>query len=71
MQKILSTKLWNEGLKARMIPVPSQYAVAGEQQEHQATLTEAPTSRAESVWGGKPWKTNVVELEGEILCSVY
>ncbi len=26
-------------------------------------------SRAEEVWGGKPWKTNVADLQGEILCG--
>ncbi|PWN87404.1 D-tyrosyl-tRNA deacylase [Acaromyces ingoldii] len=25
-------------------------------------------SRSEEVWGGKPWKRNVMEIQGEILC---
>lgn len=32
------------------------------------TAAATPSSRKEQVWGGKPWKTSVVELGGEILC---
>lgn len=83
-QKILATKLWNEGLKATNIAVPLQYNVedsvtaqsssgesGGAPFASMPNARSAPTSRAEGVWGGKPWKTNVMELEGEVLCSEY
>ena len=74
-QKVLSTKLWNEGVKASRLDIPSQYRLEGDSaaqvpgsgssdSNHTATA-----SRPEQVWGGKPWKTNVVDLEGEVLCS--
>lgn len=79
-QKILSTKLWNEGLNASNIEVPAQYTnAAGDESHARARTANASTSneaaddvtakaRAEQVWGGKPWKTNVMDLQGEILC---
>lgn len=85
MQKILGTKLWNEGIKASAIPVPPQYMVGeetvskGRPANACASTTgtgnaagadgQATTSRAEGVWGGKPWKTNIIDLEGDIMCS--
>lgn len=69
--KILNTKLWNEGQEAAQILVPSQY----EPENPSAPSTspadgsaEGADSRAEQVWGGKPWKRSVVELGGEVLC---
>jgi hypothetical protein len=76
-QKILTTKLWNDGAKAESMTVPPQYehastsvdASSSTDSETQQSTQEGETSRSEQVWGGKPWKTNVVELEGEVLCS--
>lgn len=86
-QKILATKLWNEGQKASHIAVPSQYALEGasaakeqrssdpisasEARQEGTNNAAAATTRSEQVWGGKPWKTNVMEFEGEVLCSAY
>jgi len=28
-------------------------------------------SRSEEVWGGKPWKSSVMEIGGEVLCSQF
>jgi D-tyrosyl-tRNA(Tyr) deacylase len=78
-QKILSTKLWNEGLTASHIQVPPQYngdtgvtSVKAETGTSVVATSESDGSevkaRAEQVWGGKPWKTNVMDLQGEILC---
>jgi hypothetical protein len=48
---------------------------ATDPKSNNSSSTSAPattaTSRSEQVWGGKPWKTNVVDLEGEVLCSMY
>lgn len=76
--KILNTKLWNEGQNAADIVIPAQY------EPEASTASAVPSSnpgaaadeggaeqtnaRAEQVWGGKPWKRSVVELGGEILC---
>jgi D-aminoacyl-tRNA deacylase len=74
-QKILTTKLWNEGQKASQINVPPQYT--NELSSNEAIDTTAkPTdegndeqkTRSEQVWGGKPWKQNVIDLEGEVMC---
>lgn len=78
-QKILATKLWNENLKARHITIPPQYRAedaSGPSRSQSDTADgagpaasdTASSTRAEDVWGGKPWKTNVVDLEGEVLC---
>lgn len=86
-QRILSTKLWNEGVKARDIAVPAQYhqqITSGHHndsasppsadqppEDHNDDSTTTATTRSEQVWGGKPWKTSVVDLEGEVLCSEW
>ncbi|PWN31196.1 D-tyrosyl-tRNA deacylase [Meira miltonrushii] len=75
-QKILTTKLWNEGQKASQIVVPPQYST----DQTTNPTTDTPTkpaaeanddiqkARSEQVWGGKPWKQNVMDLEGEVMC---
>lgn len=64
--RILNLKLWNEGQKATAIATASTVVPA----DPTATKgIEDASSRKEEVWGGKPWKTSVVELEGEILCG--
>lgn len=74
-QKILTTKLWNEGQKASQINVPPQYTI--DQSSKEAIDTTVKTAdegnneqktRSEQVWGGKPWKQNVIDLEGEVMC---
>ncbi|UZJ54763.1 hypothetical protein CBS101457_004083 [Exobasidium rhododendri] len=79
-QKILTTKLWNEGVTAKSIVVPPQYehASTSDQQSLTPHMPMEPQQddqngsqgvvRSEQVWGGKPWKTNVMDLEGEVLC---
>lgn len=32
---------------------------------------DSEVSRKNQVWGGQPWKSSVVQFEGEILCSWY
>ena len=76
-QKILMTKLWNEGQKASQIIVPPQYSV-NDQHSNESIETPIKSSseadestqkaRSEQVWGGKPWKQNVIDLEGEVMC---
>lgn len=66
-------------MKASDIAIPPQYQVngssetpAGQSSQPHSGQVDAgaiATSRSEQVWGGKPWKTNVVELEGEVMCS--
>jgi D-tyrosyl-tRNA(Tyr) deacylase len=74
------SQLWNEGQKAPQILTPSHYPSSAGSAAPQATSTDATvadspaadtavTSRKEEVWGGKPWKSSVVELGGEILCG--
>lgn len=77
-QKILMTKLWNEGQKASQIIVPPQYSVIDQQRPDEPIATPIQTAsetddstqkpRSEQVWGGKPWKQNVIDLEGEVMC---
>lgn len=73
-------QLWNEGQKATHIATPSHYPSSTGISSAPAAPTEvaatecsavdaAATSRKEEVWGGKPWKSSVVELGGEILCG--
>lgn len=76
-RRILHTKSWNEGLSAKDISIPPQYReVEGDRAENVAvaetpsTDTTNKVTRSEQVWGGKPWKTNVMDLGGEILCNV-
>ncbi|PWN30764.1 hypothetical protein BDZ90DRAFT_257824 [Jaminaea rosea] len=80
-EKILSLRMWNQGAKAWDITTPSHYPASSTRAVAPAA-TAAPTSssstdiaergpvneRAEAVWGGKPWSSSVVELEGELLC---
>lgn len=76
-QKILTTKLWNEGQKASQIIVPPQYGIDQSVNETNETPTkpaaeakddDSQKARSEQVWGGKPWKQNVIDLEGEVMC---
>ncbi|CEH13972.1 d-tyrosyl-trna deacylase [Ceraceosorus bombacis] len=82
-KRLLSTKLWNEGQKASAIDVPCQYAppdsaaksrTSAEGQAGQSRskndekLSGGEGSRAEEVWGGRPWRSSVQDIEGEILC---
>lgn len=73
-------QLWNEGQKAPQIVTPSHYPSSTGSSAPQAASTDAAvadspagdpaaSSRKEEVWGGKPWKSSVVELGGEILCG--
>lgn len=70
--RILNLKLWNEGQKATSVALVS---IAGQSTSSEGTSTEVAqaekSSRKEEVWGGKPWKTSVVELEGDILCGEH
>lgn len=73
--------MWNQGAKAWDITTPPHYPASSTRAIAPAA-TAAPTSssstdiaergpvneRAEAVWGGKPWSSSVVELEGELLC---
>lgn len=80
--KILSLKMWNEGQKAWAITTPSHYPVSETRAQPPSSendgksaksndTSEVHASRKEEVWGGKPWKTSVVDLEGEVLCSEW
>ncbi|PWN50697.1 hypothetical protein IE53DRAFT_315278 [Violaceomyces palustris] len=79
--KVLNTKLWNERQEAKDIKVPSQYQdqeddkvtsngdASGQPSPATPDANEATSAtRAEEVWGGKPWKRSVMELGGEVLC---
>nr|CDI56440.1 related to DTD1-D-Tyr-tRNA(Tyr) deacylase activity [Melanopsichium pennsylvanicum 4] len=75
--KVLNTKLWNENQEAGQITVPEQYdpepsslkqsSIASAEGSAPSNNDESET-RAEQIWGGKPWKRSVVELGGEVLC---
>lgn len=78
-QKILTTKLWNEGQKASQIQIPPQYSIPDQSSSNgvkdlstdtitQPIENEEQKTRSEQVWGGKPWKQNVMDLEGEVMC---